>query len=719
MKPFSKLFFRGFCAALMLMFVFLSPLYPQSFFRINWEKTIDIGLKDKILSVSRTTDGNLILAGESISPNVQGQKILLVKINSQGELIWQKTLGGTSECTFRSISTAASGGYYILGSKHQGTANAMIWIVKTDTEGNLIWETTTGGGAKEIINDLYETAENGVFLCGAKEIKGNNDTDGWLIKLNKKGAIESQAMFGARYINDEFLSMIPEGTGGFILAGYTSGKLGGEKIPYLLRLDARGYKIWEQSYPTFTGAIPASLFINTDGLIACLMNVYSASGEFMHISSMLTDHSGSLLESYESPLRLNISKNAYTVNGKNQMVLLSVQDEDPSVSSQRYIGKLGADLKPIWIKPLEMEQVSMQSVLRIDAANYLTAGWTGQNNYKLDIRAFSFRDYSAQLIETYVNQNLVANAGMGVNEAPGDFKTRIGSQKYDGYMSRFETEAIKNLRLVPEAWTATAEGAAATRPPAIASTGASRGSGSGDVKLEGSYHALLIAVEDYHDPLINDLDKPINDAQKLFDVLINEYLFEKANVTFLKNPTREQIISTLDQLEKELTHADNLLIFYAGHGYWNETSQKGFWLPADASKQNTANWIGNSSVSDYIRSIPAKHTLLIADACFSGSIFKTRAAFGNQDLSAMRLYELTSRKAMTSGTLTEVPDKSVFIDFLVKRLYENEENFLPSEQLFFSFKPAVLNNTESVPQYGVVGNAGDEGGDFIFVRRKK
>ena len=73
---------------------------------------------------------------------------------------------------------------------------------------------------------------------------------------------------------------------------------------------------------------------------------------------------------------------------------------------------------------------------------------------------------------------------------------------------------------------------------------------------------------------------------------------------------------------------------------------------------------------------------------------------------------------MTSGVLEEVPDESVFIDYLVKRLEENQEKYLPSELLFSSFKTAVMNNSETVPQFGVIQNVGDEGGDFIFVRKQ-
>ena len=72
---------------------------------------------------------------------------------------------------------------------------------------------------------------------------------------------------------------------------------------------------------------------------------------------------------------------------------------------------------------------------------------------------------------------------------------------------------------------------------------------------------------------------------------------------------------------------------------------------------------------------------------------------------------------MTSGYLKEVPDKSVFVKYLIKGLNENSEKYLPSEELYRGFKSAVVNNSPNVPQYGTIQNVGDEGGDFIFVRK--
>ncbi len=234
---------------------------------------------------------------------------------------------------------------------------------------------------------------------------------------------------------------------------------------------------------------------------------------------------------------------------------------------------------------------------------------------------------------------------------------------------------------------------------------------------KGKYFALLIGINEYQHDEIADLENPISDAESLYDVLLSRYSFDKDNIIFLKNPSQDELIMSLDELGRKLTNNDNLLIFYAGHGYWDDKGKVGFWLPSDASKNSTVNWFRNSTLRDFIGSIQTRHTLLIADACFSGAIFKTRAAFSDSPKGVQKLYELPSRKAMTSGILQEVPDKSVFLEYLIKRLKENQEHYLPSEILFSSFKSAVMNNSNNVPQYGIIQNVGDEGGDFIFIRR--
>ncbi|MCK4746347.1 MAG: caspase family protein [Bacteroidales bacterium] len=231
------------------------------------------------------------------------------------------------------------------------------------------------------------------------------------------------------------------------------------------------------------------------------------------------------------------------------------------------------------------------------------------------------------------------------------------------------------------------------------------------------YYALIIAVEKYNDPGINDLDQPVSDATRFMNIINTEYNFDNENILLLKNPTKEEIIGTLHKMRTVVTPEDNLLIYYAGHGLWDAEMSTGYWFPRDADPDNPVNWLPNTDLTNYLNVLKTKHTLLIADACFSGGIFKSRAAFNNV-LSVERLYKLTSRKAITSGTMSEeVPDKSVFIEYLIKRLDDNNRKYMPSEQLYSSMKEAVMNNSPNIPLYGTIQNVGDEGGDFIFIRR--
>lgn len=230
-------------------------------------------------------------------------------------------------------------------------------------------------------------------------------------------------------------------------------------------------------------------------------------------------------------------------------------------------------------------------------------------------------------------------------------------------------------------------------------------------------YALIIGAQDYQSDQVATLDRPVEDALALKEILTNQYTFSDEHVTLLKNPTRSQIIDAFDELADKVESLDNLLVFYAGHGIWDEKLQQGYWLPVDAKRNSKAQWLSNGTIRDYLSAIDSKHTLLIADACFSGGILKERAAF-NTSRAMVELYKLPSRKAITSGTLKTVPDKSVFLKYLIEGLKQNEDAIVSAHQLFANLRVAVIHNSPNsqVPQYGVIYGSGDQGGDFLFVR---
>ncbi len=253
-----------------------------------------------------------------------------------------------------------------------------------------------------------------------------------------------------------------------------------------------------------------------------------------------------------------------------------------------------------------------------------------------------------------------------------------------------------------------------------------RGQGTRPVNrslVAGQYHALLIGVADYADPKVNDLDYPLRDLARVKQVLTADYSFAAANVTTLTNPTRERLVGELEQLAERLSADDHLLVFYAGHGYWDEARRQGYWLPSDARRASKTNWISNGELRDAIRAVRARHTLLISDACFSGSMFVTRDAFVREAALA-EVDKLPSRTAMTSGALTTVPDRSVFVQYLLDRLEKNAAPYVFAQDLFTQLRQPVINNSKpqtdgslATPRYGVIQETGDEGGDFIFLRK--
>jgi tetratricopeptide (TPR) repeat protein len=228
-----------------------------------------------------------------------------------------------------------------------------------------------------------------------------------------------------------------------------------------------------------------------------------------------------------------------------------------------------------------------------------------------------------------------------------------------------------------------------------------------------NYYGLFIGVESYDDWAISDLDNPYDDASQLSQVLSSKYNFSPGNVKLMKDPTKQEIIDQLLYYQQALEPDDNLLIFYSGHG--EVKKNVGYWLPSNAENDNPSTWFSNGELRDYINSMDAQHVLVIADACFSGSIV-TGGYKNIRSFNCEQMEKLPSRRAFTSGAISVVPDNSIFIQYLLKKLDTNTESCMSAEELYQLVKPAVIYNSPNnhVPQFGALPFTGDEGGNFIF-----
>ncbi|MFK7982355.1 MAG: hypothetical protein AB8G86_20405, partial [Saprospiraceae bacterium] len=236
---------------------------------------------------------------------------------------------------------------------------------------------------------------------------------------------------------------------------------------------------------------------------------------------------------------------------------------------------------------------------------------------------------------------------------------------------------------------------------------------------QGKFYALVIGVSTYkHFP---SLEFPVKDAQKIERILSTRYTFSKEDITFLENPTRNNILDTLDGFEQILQKEDSLLIFYAGHGHWDEKRNQGYWLPRDAKIKAKSAWIANATLQGYLLAYDCQHVLVISDSCFSGALLMNRSATAIEDASKdfQVLYSARSRKAITSGVKEEVPDRSVFFKELNNFLKRNKQPFLSASELYAGIRNKVIieSRVNQKPQFGAIDEAGDKGGDFIFIKK--
>jgi tetratricopeptide (TPR) repeat protein len=236
----------------------------------------------------------------------------------------------------------------------------------------------------------------------------------------------------------------------------------------------------------------------------------------------------------------------------------------------------------------------------------------------------------------------------------------------------------------------------------------------------GRYFALVIGINDY--TYAPKLKTAVKDSEDVASLLRQQYGFETRVLT---NATREQIIHALSDYRRTLKENANLLVYYAGHGFYDKDADKTYWLPADAEMHDTTNWIIADEITTDIKVIPARHILIISDSCYSGGITRSvDLAFTPQEQGRYleKMMAGKSRTLMSSGGLEPVSDEgggghSVFAGALLRGLSAEEDTTFSAESLFEEFiRVSVAGQSEQTPQYNVIRNSGHDSGDFVFIR---
>lgn len=246
----------------------------------------------------------------------------------------------------------------------------------------------------------------------------------------------------------------------------------------------------------------------------------------------------------------------------------------------------------------------------------------------------------------------------------------------------------------------------------------------------GRYYALIIGNQDYL--YLDDLRSPLKDTERLKMVLEEKYGF---STLMLPNATEKNILNTINEFYEQIGENDNLLIYYAGHGNISRSdlsrTERGYWLPVDAGKENITNWINNSVISDHLDRIKARSVLVISDSCYAGYLGSEKSPFlfgvsggSDSDKAIQAGIERRARVVISSGGVKPVLDgssenHSVFAKALLEALEQNG-NAMRDSALFAQLSVNVRKRSEFVeldqtPEMKPVREAGHEGGAFYFV----
>ncbi|PHN04501.1 caspase family protein [Flavilitoribacter nigricans] len=228
----------------------------------------------------------------------------------------------------------------------------------------------------------------------------------------------------------------------------------------------------------------------------------------------------------------------------------------------------------------------------------------------------------------------------------------------------------------------------------------------------GKNYFLGIGIDRYlHWDQLNNAVKDVNDFIK---VLTSQYQFEpdEVHTLFDTDATEGKIYHKIRELKRTIRPGDNLVVYYSGHGHYDEEFEEGYWIPVDADKTSEDRFISNANIIKRINAIDTQHTLMIVDSCFSGTlVVKKRSGLTDE--------RFKSRRILASGRQETVADglpgqNSPFAAGILTYLKKNTEKAINTTTLVQYVKDFVETKARQTPVEGRIQNSADEGGEFVF-----
>jgi len=259
---------------------------------VKWNKICGGSRPDMAYFVQQTNDNGYVITGYTSSFGAGSTDFWLVKTNWNGNIQWNKTYGGTSRDEAYCVQQTSDGGYIIAGTTRSfGAGFSDFWLVKTDSNGEQIWNKTYGGSRLDDAYSVQQTDDGGYIAAGSTDSFGSGYKDFWLVKVYPNSDMQWNKTYGGLY-DDIAYSVQQTNDEGYIICGYTSTLAGYEDF-WLVKTDSNGEQIWNKTYGGENSEYAYFVQQTSDGGYIIAGSTYSLTTEF-DMWLVKTDSSGNM-----------------------------------------------------------------------------------------------------------------------------------------------------------------------------------------------------------------------------------------------------------------------------------------------------------------------------------------------------------------------------------------------------------------------------------------
>jgi hypothetical protein len=219
--------------------------------RIEWQRTYGGPAEDRAYSVYQTTDGGYIITGCTASTGAGALDVWLIKTDADGNLVWDKTFGGASNDYGHSVQQTTDGGYVIGGETETDAYGPIdVYVIKTDSGGNATWQYPYGGAARDYCRAIKQTADGGYVIGGKSDSLGNGHIDVYILKISASGGFLWQYGYGGTRTDGAY-NILETQDGGYAASGWTDSFDVLVRDAYLVKTDSEGHFSWGKTYGDF------------------------------------------------------------------------------------------------------------------------------------------------------------------------------------------------------------------------------------------------------------------------------------------------------------------------------------------------------------------------------------------------------------------------------------------------------------------------------------